>query len=259
MNVLSFAPATATNGGRRLRRARFQARSLLAVGAACLAASAVRETLAAALETPVTLRLMEPSIPNAAAWTALTNHARHSGLSGPLCEAAIIARPADALMLAALVFGEADPSPRELSALEQRVIDDLLPRLAASLGALCGQPAAPCAGAGPFQTYFDLLIERPAAFRLGVALSCEPSAAAAPAFSPAGLAPVELELRAELARGRISARQLLALRPGTLVPMITRMGDLGALTLDGHVLARGECGEQRGRGAIRLEAPVGTA
>lgn len=257
MNVLAFDSPATVEGGRRVRAAKFEARSALASSAMCLVANAMRETLASILGAPASLRAIGPVLPGAAAWEALIAHARTWCVRGAAGEAALVLRPADALALAAAAFGEEAAAPRELSAVEAEVLARAVRALAPALAPLCGRDAAPpepILDIRGYATYFELLVERPAVFRLGIALAREPEARGGATLRLEDLAQVEIELSAEFARGSLCAGALLALGPGAVVPMTTRMGEPGLLKAGAAVFARGQCGAAGERAAMIVGA-----
>ncbi len=245
MNVLGFQCHAEVLNGRRVRRAEFRQRSSLPVSAACVVANGVRETLASVLRLPVSLRLLEPVIPNPAAWRAICAGARIYGVRGAAADAVFVLRPADALALAAALFGEVPGDLRALSPLENEMVTRALSAVSGCLSAVCGRDAgefAPILDIHGYAAYFELLFERPAALRLGVALSAEPPTAGGSTIRIGDLMDVELEVKVEFARGNIDGAAVLDLRPGTYVPMKTRVGERGLLKLGTAVLARGQCG-----------------
>lgn len=253
VTVLGFERESEPYGGRRVRRALFERRSSLPVSAACVLAGGVRETLGALLATPVSLRLLEPAIPDAAAWTAICTGAQLFGVRGPLCNAAFVLRPQDASALVDGAFGENGGAPRTLSAIEQEVLVRALRAIAGSLAPVCGRELSPLERILDIQgyvTYFELIVERPVGARIGVALSRDPAARGGATVRIEDLLDVEVEVGVEFARGVLPAAAFLDLRPGSNVPMKTRIGDPGRLRLGGAVLARGECGAMGERSAI---------
>ncbi len=245
MTVLGFERQSETIAGRRIRRARFERRSTLPVSAACLVANGVRETLGALLATPVSLRLLEPAIPDPAAWRAICDGAQLYTARGSNCDAAFVLRPRDAVALAGTAFGEEPNDSRQLSAVEQEVLVRMLQGLATCLAPVCGrdlQPLERILDINGFTTYFELLLERPASARIGVALSRDPVSRGAGNLRIEDLLQVEIEVSVQFASGALPAAAFLDLRPGTDVPMKTRVGEPGLLKLGGAVLARGECG-----------------
>ena len=257
MTVLGFEQRSESINGRRIRRARFERRSSLPVSAACLVANSVRETLGALLATSVHLRLLEPVIPDAHAWQAIAAGAQLFAVRGPVCDAAFVLRPQDALALAGSAFGESADAMRPLSALEQEVLVRALRGVAGSLAPVCGRELSPLErilDIRGFVTYFELLIERPAAARIGVALSRDPVARGAAMLRIEDLLDVELEVRVQFASGMLPAAAFLDLRSGSNVPMKTRVGEPGLLKAGGAVLARGECGATGERNAMIITA-----
>lgn len=253
LTVLGFERESERIDGKRVRRAIFERRSGLPVSAACVVANGVRETLAALLAAPVSVRLLEPSIPDPQAWNAICAGAQLFGVRGPLCDAAFVLRPQDALALAACAFGEEADSPRPLSAVEQEVLVRALRGVAGSLAPVCGRDVSPLErilDIRGYVTYFELLVERPVRARLGVALSRDPATRGSATLRIDDLLDVEIEVSVEFARGMLPAAAFLDLRPGTNVPMMTRMGEPGRLLAGGTVLARGECGAMSERSAM---------
>jgi flagellar motor switch/type III secretory pathway protein FliN len=257
MTVLGFERHSEIVRGKRVRRACFERRSSLPVSAACLVANSIRETLGALLAAPVQLRLLEPVIPDGPAWQAIARGAQLFAVRGPVCDAAFVLRPQDALALAGSAFGERAGSTRPLSAVEQEVLVRALRGLAGSLAPVCGRELSPLErilDIRGFTTYFELLMERPAAARIGVALSRDPVARGAATLRIEDLLDVELEVCVQFASGALPAAAFLDLRPGSDVPMKTRVGEPGLLKADGAVLARGECGAIGERNAMIITA-----
>lgn len=240
-----------------IRPIRFARRSALPVSAACVVANGVRETLGALLATPVSLRLLEPVIPDPEAWSAICAGAQLWGVRGSACDAAFVLRPADAAALASAAFGEEACGARQLSAVEQEVVLRALRGIAGSLAAVCGPDVTPLErilDIRGYVTYFELIVERPAALRIGVALSRDPAARGGNTLGIADLGHVEIDVAAQFASGTISAAAFLGLRPGTIVPMNTRIGEPGVLKIGGAVIARGECGALGERHAMVITA-----
>ena len=257
MTVLEFERHTESVNGRRVRRARFGRRSSLPVSAACVVANGVRETLSALLATPVSLRLLEPVIPDAQAWQALAAGAQLFGVRGPVCEAAFVVRAPDASALAGSVFGEPADGTRKLSAVEQEVLVRALRGIAGCLTSVCGRELSPLErilDIRGYVTYFELLIERPVSARIGIALSRDPAARGTATLRIEDLLDVEVEVSVQFACGTLPAAAFLDLRPGSDVPMKTRVGEPGLLKAGGAILARGECGAMGGRNAMIVTA-----
>ena len=244
IRVLSFARSCDWIDGRRVRACRFERRSSLPVSAACVVANGMRESLSAALGSPVPVRLLEPVLPDPAAWELILAGARVFLARGAQAEAALIFRAADALSLACGVFGEAATEDRPLSGIENQVLARVAGALAGSLSAVCGplQEVRPIAQPPAFLTFFEVLIDRPPGARIGIALATEPGPQRIGSLRIADLLEVEIEVTVECAEGLIEAGALLALQPESIVPMITKVGASGSLKVGGRVVARGECG-----------------
>lgn len=256
MRTLTFEPVASVEGGRRVRRARFEERSVLPMSAACLTANGVREHLAQIFGVPIALRLIAPVIPDRRAWQTLASQAHVYAVRGSVSEAAFVVRPDDALALAAGLFQEeGGHAGRSLSRLESEVLERALRRLAGALTPVCGTEPSRLErilDIRGFTTYFELLVSDPVRARIGVALSREPQANPIAQLRIEDLADVEIELTVELARGSIPAAHFLALGPASEVPMMTKMADPGLLKLGSAVLARGQCGVAGSRCAMML-------
>jgi len=242
---------------RFVRPIQFERRSSLPVSAACLIANNVRETLSALLAAPVSLRLLEPMIPDPQAWDAICTGAQFFGVRGPVCSAAFVLRPRDAVALASTAFGEDTQGPRALSAVEQEVLIRALRGIAGSLAPACGREMTPLErilDIRAYTTYFELVVERPAAIRIGVALSRDPVSRGGATLRIEDIGVVDVEVCVQFARGVLSAAEFLDLRPGCIVPMTTRVGEPGLLKMGGATLARGECGALGDRNAIIVTA-----
>ena len=257
MMSLAFSASARAANGRNIREACFKPRSTLTVSAACVVANGIRETLAAVLCAPVSLRLLEPLVPDRAGWDAICGGALLFRSRGSAAEAAFVLRPADASALAFAAFGEPAAEPRALSPVENEVLLRAVRTLCGALAPVCGADLAPLErilDISGYATYFELLIERPVPVRLGVALSRDPACLQGATLRLADLLDVEIELTAEFAGGYLPAAAFLDLRVGADVPMMTRIGEAGLLKVDGLVLARGECGSLRERSALFVSA-----
>lgn len=257
MKVLNFEPKVPGEGEHRVRRARFEERSLFTVPAACVIANAVRETLARALSDEVELRLFEPLVPDASGWSAVACDARVYRVEGSSCDAAIVIRPSDALALSAGAFGEYRPRDGDVSPLESRALDRVVEALALALGSVCGRVGRvflQAAGLERFATYFEVQIERPFSARLGVALASDPAPARPGETVPAdALLGVEVELAVRTPGVAVPARALASIQPGAIVPITENTGGMTAvLSFAGRPLASGECGVRGNRLALAI-------
>ncbi|HEY8297213.1 MAG TPA: FliM/FliN family flagellar motor C-terminal domain-containing protein [Candidatus Baltobacteraceae bacterium] len=261
MMVLTFDTQRERAGGRRIRRARFEPRSSLPIAAACVVANGIRETLGSLLQGPVVVRLLEPRLPGPGAWTAIAAGARCFRVCGPIAAAAFVLRPNDALALACCAFGESPDAPRDLSTIEDRVLTRAIGALTSTLAPVCdardGAAAEPVDELRGYTTYFEVLLERPVAARIGIALSRDPIPTGSARLQPSDLLDLEVEISAEFARGTISGSAMLALHPGGEVPMTTKVAELGTLKVGGTIVARGECGAIAGRYALLVRDGLG--
>ncbi|MBC5816668.1 MAG: FliM/FliN family flagellar motor switch protein [Candidatus Eremiobacteraeota bacterium] len=260
--ALTFENAVERYEGRRIRGARFTRRSSLPVSAACVVASGVRETLCAQLGARVNVRLLEPVVPDPAAWELITADAMMFRVRAPLSDAALILRRDDALGLVGAVFGERPEKSRPLSPIEDEVLARVLRSLAATLSPVCGAPEKLSIDRTTertgFVTYFELLLDGAIEVRIGVALTRDPQPAGHMCLRIEDLLDVELELTAEFATGDMEAAELLLLQPNTTLRMKTKVGAPAVLKLAGRIVARGECGALGGQSAFAVaDGPKG--
>lgn len=262
MRSLTF-DRRATGGGAlaAVRRARFAARSLLPVSAACVVANGARETLGTLLGAPVAIRLLEPVIPAPQAWTAILHGAYVYRVSGRVCDAAIVIRRGDAVALTGALFGEARATGdgvRALSPIECEVLDRLANAIAGNLSAVCGQrenhAAERVARLSGFVTYFELAADEPVIARLGVALSRDPSPEARGALDSKHLADVRIEVRLSFDLEPVEAAVLTRVTVGRLFPISAAALQRARLSAGRGTLARGPCGAAGGRYALAVEA-----
>ncbi len=257
MKALCFQRTGAVVNGKRIRSAIFERRSALSIAAACIVANGIRQSLSAALNAPVHLRLLEPTVPGPHAWQVLIAGAQMFCARGPLADAALVLRPRDALAFATAAFEEPEGPPRSLSPLESHIVARALQRIAPALTPLCGCEIAqlePILDISGYLTYFEVLVERPAAFRLGIALTRDPVSRPAAGLRIEDLLDVQVCLSVQFAAGEMDGETFLRLRPGVDVPMKTRMGEAALLSAEGIVLAQGDCGAAGARSALRVIA-----
>ncbi len=267
MRSLAFAPPLRTDGlARCVREMRFERRSFLPPSAACVVANGVRETLASLLSTPVTMRLCEPTVPDARAWDAIARDAILYRVSGSVADAAVVLRAADALALASAAFGEAfdgSSDARTLSPIEREVVERAVKAVAANLCAICGArdsfPLERVATIGGFVSFFEMLLQKPVEARIGVALSRDPAPECRGSLEFPHLQGVRVTAVASVDLGTNGAPALAWLREGAIVPI--RAADLHrcSLTLAGRRVAGGTCGVNNGRLAMAAETARETA
>lgn len=263
MKSLGFAATPegrAATGGKRVRRACFEARSSLPVSAACVVANGVRETLSSLLGATVVMRLFEPSIPAPDAWPVILQSARLYRVRGSVADAVVVLRAPDAIALAAALFGESHGgnTARPLSPIECDVLDRMVNAIAANLSAVCGNREGTVVeriGAiGGFVTYFELLLEEPVTARIGVALSRDPSPEPGGQLQVGHLAAVRLTANASLDLGKVEAAAVALVAVGTVLPIAATVLHRCTLTAHRRRLARGACGVRNGRLAFSVDA-----
>jgi flagellar motor switch protein FliM len=264
VRCLTFRAARSTRAvasrGKRIRSALFEERSSLPTSAACVVANGVRETLTSLIGAPIAMRLFEPAIPSPRAWGTIVCDAALYRVRGNVADAAVVLRASQACALAAAVFGEPAPEParRELSPLENEVLERVVRAIAANLGVVCGARDAltveRVSGIASFVTYFELLVETPVVARIGIALSREPSAEPRGGLELAHLKSVRVAAPLVLDLGETSAGAFARLHPGSLVPIAPADMQRCTLALDGRGFARGSAGISNGRFALLVEA-----
>jgi hypothetical protein len=259
MKSLDF-DAMPEHGDRRVRAARFQARSALPVSAACVVANGVRETLATLLGAPIGMRLFEPCIPSPQAWHTLLRDARLYRVRGAVADAAVVLRAADGVALAATLFGEAQLaqlSERPLSPLECDVLDRMVNALAANLGSVCGaresNSVERVTGIAGFMTYFELLVTDPVTARIGIALSRDPSPECGATLDSAVLSGVTVTARASLDLGQSDLAAVVRLKPGSVIALPQARLRRCVLLAESRGIARGACGVRNGRYAVEID------
>jgi hypothetical protein len=259
MKALMFGGGEARRSGSRVRSARFEERSLLPAGAACVVAGGVRETLSSLLGSAVATRVLEPAIPSPQAWLAIARDALLYRARGCIADAAIVLRPTDAAAIAAAAFGEGptpDQPARELSPLERDVIDRAVAAIAATLQPVAGtrerDSLERMATLSGFATYFEILLEPPLEARIGIALSRDPAGEPHGRLTLDDIAALTVVPRVSITLATIPAAAFVNLAPGTILPLARADALAGTLTLSGRPLARGTCGLREGRYALAI-------
>jgi len=256
MKTLGFARRSCVVNRLRVRPSFFRSRSMLPVSAACLVANSARQTLSDLFGSVVSLKLLEPVVPDGAGWNSIGADALVFAVRGAHSDAAIVLRPHDALALACAALGERTESPRGLSTIET----ELAARIAS---ALCGSLSAVCGVRDPRQidrrktlegylTYFELIVEEPVSARIGIALSREPQSQSAPGLSISDLHEIDVRLGVEIAQGLLPATALCSLRPGDVFKLDSALGEAARLWAGGAVVARGQCGNLGARRAFAI-------
>lgn len=218
---------------------------MLPVSAACVIASGVRESLSALFGETVTLKLYEPIIPTATAWTAIIRDATVYRTRGAMVDVAVIVRPEDASGLAAAAFGEREARIAALSTLERSVLERIVHAIAGQCGPICGTAADLTVDMQPdtrtLRTFFELQIEQPLRARIGIALSRDPLPESPAGIGIEGLLELNMALSVQIDVGRHPSAQIVALEPGSILP-IPEGAPRGTVLLAGRPLAVGECG-----------------
>jgi flagellar motor switch/type III secretory pathway protein FliN len=237
-----------------VRRARFVPRSSIPLGAACLVANGLRETLRELLGERCELSIGEPAAIGPDAWDTLSREAHCFLTCGRQTDIVLVVpnRYARALVLCA--FGEGEPQvAATLSALELEAVERIAARCAAAFDPLCAERRSASqrvdAGSVPAcVAYFDVRVHVPVPLEIGIGIVRElPDPGPTGAFPAAGLARVPVELRAEFASGIIDVATLLQLAPGDVVRLESQVDGATNLNIGGRLFARGTAGVAGGR------------
>ena len=246
-------------GDRAVREARFVPRSTIPASALCVVANGVREHLRRLLGVAAEVTFGDAVPLSASSRSKLVEGAYCFRTPGRSTDVFVFLRRGDARRLLAVAFGEpADDG--ELSALERSALGRLVNELAALFDPLCAERQAPAQAVAPAQasrcaTYVDLRIGPPIDAILGIGLTREPpDDVSGPKLLAEQLLGVRCDVRAEIARGSISAARLTELAPGDVVVMDTKVGGEAVLKVAELVIARG-----RGGVVVDEDAVSGTA
>lgn len=248
---------------RRIRRPVFASRSALPASAACVVANGVRETLTSLFGTTVELRLVEPSIPSPSAWLVILKDAALYRVRGKIADAVVVLRPADALAMAAALFGErlSSGGARQLSPIERDLLDRTVNAVSVHLGSVCGardgRGVERVSTIQSYATYFELLLEKPIVARIGFGLSRDPLPEPRGRVEIGHLASVSLTARAILDLGLVPSRSVARLHAGAILYLRAGALQRCALSVHGRALARGRCGVRNGHYAISLDGVRG--
>jgi len=244
-----------------VRRARFVPRASIPLSAACLVANGIRETLRELFGARCELSIGEPTAIGRPEWEALSRDAYCFLTCGRQTDIVLVVPAADARVLVARAFGEADlTSAPVLSALEVHALERIAVRCAAAFDPLyaerrgVSQRIAP--GALPAcVAFFDLHVSAPAPIEMGIGIVRDlPDCGPAGAFAPALLSGVPLQVHAEFASGTIDARALLSLAPGDVVRLDTQVGAPACLKIADTYIASGTGGIAGGRYCFEIRA-----
>jgi flagellar motor switch/type III secretory pathway protein FliN len=247
---LAFGPADA----RGVRRARFVPRASIPLGAACLVANGLRETLRELFGEHCELTIGEPAAIGPDAWNTLSREAHCFLTCGRQTDIVLVVPHGHARTLVLRAFGEGEPlGASTLSTLELHAVERIAARCAAAFDPLCAERrgasqrvdvrAVPACVA-----YFDVRVQLPVALEIGIGIVRElPDPGPTGAFSAAHLAHVPVEVRAEFARGTIDFATLLRLAPGDVVRLESQVDAATSLKIGGRAFASGTAGVAGGR------------
>ena len=259
-----IADLTFAVGRGGVRRARFVPRANVPVDAACVVANGVREALRTLLGETCTVTLGEPVALDAPAWRAIAGDALLFATPGRATDVIFVLTHRDAHRLVHAAFGE-EAAPETSadgawSALESGAIERIVARCANACDALCVERRGPTALVDAARVprsvaYFDVRIAAPVELTIGVGIVRElPTAVPGGALRAETLGGIEVEVRAVLGRGTLTASRLLELRTGSFVPISTKVDGEGELNLAGQRLAFGTCGVRNGHSAFEVES-----
>jgi hypothetical protein len=246
--------------GHGVRHPRFVPRTTLPLGAACLVANGLRETLYELLGERCELTIGEPAAIAPAAWETLSRDAHCFLTRGRQTDIVLIVPNTHARTLVLRAFGEGEPlGPSVLSTLELHAIERIAARCSSAFDPLYAERsgASHPVGAGTVPlcvAYFDVRIHAPIAIEIGIGIARElPDTGPAGRFPPALLAQVPVEVCAEFATGTMDIATLLGLEPGDVVALETQVGAPATLKIAGRRLASGVGGVRAGRYSFEVQ------
>jgi len=243
-----------------VRRARFTPRSSIPLGAACLVASGIRETLRELFGESCEVMLGEPSAIGPDAWHALSRSAHCFLTRGRQTDIVLTLPASDARTLVMRAFGEGGAiADGACSALELHAIERIAARCSAAFDPLCVERRGPSRALRPSElptcvAFFDIRVQAPITITLGVGIVRDlPEPGPSGTFSPLMLSSVRVDVRAEFATGTIDARRLLGLRVGEVVKLDTKVGSSACLNLGSQRIARGTAGIRAAHHAFQVQ------
>jgi hypothetical protein len=257
-----IAGATFGPSSGRVRPLRFVRRSSIPLGAACVVANGIRETLRELLGEACEVVLGEPAAIGAEAWSVLTRNALLFLTRGRQTDIVLVLPKRDARRLVLRAFGER--SPRDgpelpdaaCSVLEAHALERIAARCAAAFDPLCSerrgasQPVA-ARDVPVCVAYFDVRVHAPIELTLGIGIVRDLPDPGPAGSLPAGvLDAVALELRAVFAEGTIDTAAFVRIRPGDIVKLNTKVGAPAFLNVAGHRVATGAAGVIASRSAV---------
>ena len=255
----TIADATFGAPSNGVRRLRFVPRASIPVEAACVVANGIRETLRELFGEACELVLGEPAALDVNAWSLLARDARLFLTRGRQTDIVLVLPQRDARRLVLRAFGEGDaPSLPDAvcTALELHALERIAGRCAAAFDPLCAERRAGSRAVGahdipPCVAYFDLRVHAPVALTMGIGIVRDlPDPGPSGALPASALDAVAVEARAVFAEGTIDAAAFVALRPGDVVALGTKVGAPASLNLGGRRLATGVPGVVASRTAF---------
>ena len=245
-------------------RPRFEASTNVRIDAVCAVANSVTDHLSRLLEREIAIDVFEPTFVPLGAQPALFAGAYVYRAHARRCDLLVVLRAGDARRLTSCAFRDTDANAdRALSAHEERVLDRIARELGNLCAPLCGEitsfdRAGASADRYECATYFELRVASPVDVRIGIGLSRDPAPPAGVTLGAAALADVRVDLRARVARARMTARELATLRVGSVVPFETALAEPATLLAGDVAVARGECGLHDGALAFNVTERTGS-
>jgi hypothetical protein len=251
----TFGPPT-----QRVRALRFAPRPSIPLGAACLVANGIRETLRELFGEPCELVLGEPAALGAAAWASLVRDALLFLTRGRQTDIVLVLPERDGRRLVLRAFGEGDGLPdAACSALELHALERIAARCAASFDPLCAERRGGARTVRAHEipscvAYFDVRVAAPIPLTLGIGIVRDlPDPGPSGTLAPRALDDVALEARAVFAEGVLDAAAFVRLRPGAVVKLDTQVGAPASLNIAGLRVASGVVGVRAARTAFQVK------
>jgi flagellar motor switch/type III secretory pathway protein FliN len=247
---LAFGAADA----RGVRRARFVPRPSIPLGAACLVANGLRETLRELFGERCELTIGEPAAIGSDAWDTLSREAHCFLTCGRQTDIVLVVPHAHARTLVLRAFGEGERlGAPTLSALELHAVERIAARCAAAFDPLCAERRGTSQRVDPGAVpacvaYFDVRVQVPIPMEFGIGIVRElPDPGPTGSFSACHLAHVPVELRGEFAAGTIDVATLLRLMPGDVIRLESQVNAEMCLKIGDRLIASGTAGVAGGR------------
>ncbi|MGH7708630.1 MAG: FliM/FliN family flagellar motor C-terminal domain-containing protein [Vulcanimicrobiaceae bacterium] len=232
---------------------RFEPATNVRLSAVCAVANTVTEHLSRLLDRELNIDVFEPVIVPIGSQPALFANARVFLAHCRSSDLLLVFRERDARRLAACAFreGAENLESRELSEVEEQVIERIGRELAPVCAPLCGEMMSFAPAHGPIEryecaTYFELRLGSPVDAVIGLGLSRDPAPPSDRKLAHSALLPVWVDVTGRLARTRVPARRMMALSVGSVLRFDTALDEPASLLVGDVEIARGECGLHRG-------------